>query len=78
MQKGNNQMSNFFSFQYLSSNTFSYEACSKGNFCAHLNINEISSFDEGSQTVIMTDGKTWFVLTDDSAENLSEKLSSFE
>lgn len=71
-------MSQFFSFQYIVSNRFAKDECSMGVYCAHVNIDEISSFDEGSATIVMSDGRTWFTIVDKDAEQLSGILLTRE
>ena len=46
-------MSQIFSFQYLTSNRFSETDCEKGFYCAHINVNDFSSFDEACAAVMM-------------------------
>jgi hypothetical protein len=67
-------MSHFFSFNYIESNCFSKDVCALGYYVAHLNVNEISSFDQASGCVKMKDNQTWFVIAESDAERLSDRL----
>jgi hypothetical protein len=60
-----------FSFQYTSSNDYSEEVIGNDVYCAHINIEFITSFNEANGRIIMKDN-SWFVLTQESGESLSE------
>lgn len=68
----------FFSFRYLESDLYKRELCETGTYCGHINVNEISSFDEANGLVKMRDCKTWFILSDKDGERLSEIMAEVE